>query len=119
MLSFETLCLSDQRHKRQQACIACCAPPAAAQINGLVLQAFLYKHYGQRNARQFAPHALREAAPGERMGPAVGANFVQLEGLGKIPFSNVRRPKPLMDVSAEAAEVRVRCSDLGCTAQES
>ena len=73
----------------------------------MLSQAFLYKHYGQRNARQFAPHALREAAPGERAGPAVGANFVQLEGLGKIPFSNVRRPKPLMDVSAEAAEVGV------------
>jgi DNA topoisomerase 2-associated protein PAT1 len=75
-------------------------------LSVLLLQAFLHKHYGQRNARHFAPHTLREAAPGERAGPAVAANFVQLEGLGKIPFSNVRRPKPLMDVSAE---VRVSC----------
>ena len=65
----------------------------------------MYKYYGQRNARQFAPHALREAVPGERAGPA-GSGFLQLEGLGKIPFSNVRRPKPLMDVSAAPVEVR-------------
>lgn len=25
-------------------------------------------------------------------------SYVKLEGLGKIPFSNIRRPKPLMDV---------------------
>lgn len=34
--------------------------------------------------------------PNERSGQA-GATFVQLQGLGKIPFSNVRRPKPLME----------------------
>ena len=73
------------------------------------LQAFVYKYYGQRNARQFAPHTLREAVPGERAGPVSGG-FLQLEGLGKIAYSNVRRPKPLMDVSAEAAEVRCKCS---------
>ncbi len=71
----------------------CCGP-----------QAFVYKYYGQRNARQFAPHALREAVPGERVGPVSGG-FLQLEGLGKIAYSNVRRPKPLMDVSDEAVEV--------------
>ncbi len=75
-------------------------------------QAFVYKYYGQRNARQFAPHALREAVPGERVGPVSGG-FLQLEGLGKIAYSNVRRPKPLMDVSAEAAEV---CSSRPTTA---
>ena len=68
-------------------------------------QAFVYKYYGQRNARQFAPHALREAVPGERAGPASGG-FLPLEGLGKIAFSNVRRPKPLMDVNTQPAEVR-------------
>ena len=67
-------------------------------------QAFVYKYYGQRNARQFAPHALREAVPGERVG-AVSGGFLQLQGLGKIAYSNVRRPKPLMDVSAETVEV--------------
>lgn len=32
--------------------------------------------------------------------------FVHAQGLGKIPFSNIRRPKPLMDVgNAPAGEV--------------
>lgn len=72
-------------------------------------QAFLNKHYGQRNAHQFAPQQLREAMPGERAGQA-GITYVQLQGLGKLPFSNVRRPKPLMELSGSTlpAEVRLR-----------
>ena len=47
--------------------------------------------------RVFAPDALRELAPAERAG-AEPQVFAKLEGLGKIAFSNLRRPKPLMDV---------------------
>ena len=49
------------------------------------------------NARTFAPDALRELAPAEK-GVADLPSFARLDGLGKIPFSNVRRPKPLMDL---------------------
>ena len=37
-------------------------------------------------------------APTERLG-AEPLAYVKLEGLGKIPFSSIRRPKPLMDVA--------------------
>jgi hypothetical protein len=35
------------------------------------------------------PHAAAGATP---------ITYVQLEGLGRVPFSNVRRPKPIMDL---------------------
>ncbi len=60
-------------------------------------QAFVNKHGGGRNARWFAPERIRELAPSAR-GDRGAATFVSLEGLGKIPFSNIRRPKPLMDI---------------------
>lgn len=37
-------------------------------------------------------------APTARLG-AEPLAYVKLEGLGKIPFSSIRRPKPLMDVA--------------------
>ena len=62
-------------------------------------------------AARFAPPALRELARDEKTGGAPnapgrgdgggaggGQAYVALEGLGKIPFSNVRRPRPLMDL---------------------
>lgn len=33
-------------------------------------------------------------------------SYVKLEGLGKIPFSNIRRPKPLMDVDPTPAPAK-------------
>lgn len=63
-------------------------------------QAFVYKYYGQRNKRSFAPESVRELAPTERAAEGDVA-FVKLEGLGKVPFSNVRRPRPLMDLAIE------------------
>ncbi|KAK9847108.1 hypothetical protein WJX84_012013 [Apatococcus fuscideae] len=60
--------------------------------------AYVQKHGRNRNPRDFAPAALREMAPTERLGGEPLA-YVKLEGLGKIPFSNIRRPKPLMDVA--------------------
>ena len=67
-------------------------------------QAFVNKHGGGRNARWFAPERIRELAPSER-GAAEAATFLSVEGLGRIPFSNVRRPRPLMDVAAPAPKV--------------
>ena len=61
-----------------------------------MVQAYLDKHK-QRHSRLFAPSELRELAPTERTG-SDSVSYVKLEGLGKIPFSNIRRPKPLMDV---------------------
>eukprot|EP00887_Chlorella_sp_A99_P001420 scaffold8.g1420.t1 len=66
------------------------------QARGAV--AFVFKHYKGRNRRHFAPESVRELAPTEKVAPDQVA-FVQLEGLGRVPFSNVRRPRPLMDVS--------------------
>lgn len=43
---------------------------------------------------------MRELAPTEKVAPDQVA-FVQLEGLGKVPFSNIRRPRPLMDVTPD------------------
>jgi DNA topoisomerase 2-associated protein PAT1 len=63
-------------------------------------QAFVFKHYGRRNRRTFAPESVRELAPTEKMAPDQVA-FVKLEGLGRVAFSNIRRPRPLMDVSPE------------------
>ena len=48
----------------------------------------------------FAPDALRDLAPSEKLG-AEPAMYVKLEGLGKIAYSNIRRPRPLMDLVAE------------------
>jgi DNA topoisomerase 2-associated protein PAT1 len=45
--------------------------------------------------------AVRELAPTEKMGPGEVA-FVKVEGLGRLPFSNIRRPRPLMDVAPGA-----------------
>ena len=59
-------------------------------------QAYLDKHRRRHN-QQFAPTELRELAPTEKAG-SDSVSYVKLEGLGKIPFSNIRRPKPLMDV---------------------
>lgn len=62
------------------------------------MQAYVFKHRGGRNARWFAPEGLRELAPAERIG-AGAATYVALEGLGKVAYANIRRPRPLMDVS--------------------
>ena len=63
-------------------------------------QAFLYKYYGRRNKKTFAPESVRELAPTEKVTPDEIA-FVKLEGLGRVPFSNIRRPRPLMEVAPE------------------
>lgn len=69
-----------------------------------MVQAYLDKHK-QRHSRLFAPSELRELAPTERTG-SDSVSYVKLEGLGKIPFSNIRRPKPLMDVEPAPAPTK-------------
>ena len=59
--------------------------------------AALCKATGGRTARSFAPDALRALAPHARAGSEPAA-YVQLQGLGKIAHSSLRRPKPLMDL---------------------
>lgn len=68
----------------------------------LAVQAFVNKHTGGGNRQLFAPDSLRDLAPSEKLG-AEPAMYVKLEGLGKIAYSNVRRPRPLMDLVADSA----------------
>ncbi|KAK9814288.1 hypothetical protein WJX72_003466 [[Myrmecia] bisecta] len=69
-------------------------------IEDYYYMAYIYNHRNRRNARWFAPEQLRDLAPTERSGQEATA-YVKLEGLGKIPFSNIRRPRPLMDISLD------------------
>lgn len=64
------------------------------------MQAYVHKHRAGRNTRWFTPEGLRELGPNEKVGTEPTA-YVKLEGLGKIPFSNIRRPRPLMDLEAK------------------
>lgn len=75
-------------------------------------QAFVNKHTNASNQSSFAPDALRDLAPSEKLG-AETAMYVKLEGLGKIAYSNLRRPRPLMDLVAEP-EARKSESQASC-----
>ena len=59
--------------------------------------------FGNGSSAAFVPHALRELA--NATGGKATTAFVQLEGLGKVPFGNVRRPKPLIEL-ALASELK-------------
>ena len=48
----------------------------------------------------FAPDTLRELAPQAKEARAPTA-FVALEGMGRVPFSNIRAPKPILDFSGK------------------
>jgi DNA topoisomerase 2-associated protein PAT1 len=74
-------------------------------VEDFYAQAVAEKATGGANARSFAPAALRELAPSEK-GVADLPSFARLDGLGKIPFSNVRRPKPLMDLGLAGEAVK-------------
>lgn len=65
----------------------------------------MHKHRAGRNTRWFAPEGLRELGPTEKVGTEQTA-YVKLEGLGKIPFSNIRRPRPLMDIEPKQQPAR-------------
>ena len=59
--------------------------------------------FGNGSSAAFAPRALRELV--KAAGGKATTAFVQLEGLGKVPFGNVRRPKPLLEL-ALASELK-------------
>eukprot|EP00803_Ostreobium_quekettii_P004730 evm.model.scf_1219EXC.2 EVM.evm.TU.scf_1219EXC.2 scf_1219EXC:12761-18077(-) len=48
---------------------------------------------------RFAPSGVRDLGGSEQPGSS-DVKFVQLEGLGRIPFSNLRTPRPLLDITA-------------------
>ena len=48
----------------------------------------------------FAPREVRQLAPSERAAAAPDM-FARVEGLGRIPYANLRRPKPLMDTMTQ------------------
>ena len=83
----------------------------------------MHKHRAGRNARWFAPEGMRELGPSEKVGAEPTA-YAKLEGLGKVPFSNIRRPRPLMDLEAPGGreegreeEVRSLLDMLACWGQ--
>ena len=65
----------------------------------LIVQALVHKITQGANSRDFTPDALRDLAPAEKSEEEPLA-YVRLEGLGKIPYSDIKRPKPLMDLVA-------------------
>ena len=70
----------------------------APYLEDYYYQAFLDKHHNRLNKGTFAPESVRELAPTEKMA-AESVAFVKLEGLGRVAFSNIRRPRPLMELS--------------------
>ena len=48
----------------------------------------------------FAPREIRQLAPSERAAADPDV-FARVEGLGRIPYANLRRPKPLMDTGSQ------------------
>jgi DNA topoisomerase 2-associated protein PAT1 len=87
----------------------------APYVEDYYYQAFVFKYYGKRNKRSFAPESVRELAPTEKVAPDE-VSFVRLEGLGRVPFSNVRRPRPLMDVTPE--DIRAAAAGAGENASD-
>lgn len=72
-----------------------------------LLQAYVNMLTNGSNRRLFAPDALRDLAPAEKLG-AEPAAYVKLDGLGKIAYSSIKRPRPLMDLIAAPVKAGVR-----------
>lgn len=51
--------------------------------------------------RRFAPSYLRDL-PSHTRAPAVPPAFLPVDGLGRVPFSSIRRPRPLLEVENDA-----------------
>lgn len=49
--------------------------------------------------RHFAPTQLRDS-PSHTRAPALQPTFLPVDGLGRVPFSSIRRPRPLLDVDS-------------------
>lgn len=82
-------------------------------IDDYYFQAHAKKH--QKGLNRFAPAMLRLRDPSMKQGRAE-VRFADLEGLGKIPFSNLRTPRPLIDFAEEQPEASLTDND-GNTAQ--
>lgn len=54
---------------------------------------------GSRGKSQFAPSSLRELPPRTKAVAEPHA-YLQVEALGRVPFSSIRRPRPLLEVDA-------------------
>ena len=65
-------------------------------------QAFLDRYYDKKNIETFAPESVRELAPTEKVA-SESVSFVKLDGLGRVAFSNIRRPRPLMELSIDSS----------------
>lgn len=70
-------------------------------IDDYYFQAHAKKH--QQGLNRLAPAILRIRDPWMKQGKTE-VRFADLEGLGKIPFSNLRTPRPLIDFAEEKAE---------------
>lgn len=61
------------------------------------------KHAGARNARIFAPNNLRDFTKElAHLDPSASAQFVKVEGLGKIVYGNLKAPRVLMDLTGNS-----------------
>ena len=69
----------------------------AAYDHDYYYQCWLHSNNRAKLKEPFAPSELRELAPQAKEARAPTA-FVTLDGLGRVPFSNLRAPKPLLDV---------------------
>lgn len=58
------------------------------------------KHARASNAKGFAPAALRDFTRElAHLDPSASAQFVKVEGLGKIVYGNLKAPRVLMDLT--------------------
>lgn len=71
-------------------------------------QGFVYKHHGRVNKSLFRPETVRNLDPTQRAEQGA-ASFVALSGLGKLALSNIRRPRPLMDINSGEVQNSARC----------
>jgi len=75
-------------------------------LEDFYFQAWLDRQVPGANRKEFAPERLREVSPLDRTNQG-GPTVAPVEGLGRITLMNIRRPKPLMEVTeAEMAEMK-------------
>ena len=76
------------------------APPRPRGTGTITYQKWLSVTNASKLKEPFAPETLREVAPQAKEARAPTA-FVTLEGLGRVPFSNIRAPKPIVDMRGD------------------
>jgi len=68
-------------------------------------QSWLRRNNPSKLKEPFCPETLREIASHEKEARGPVTFVPGLAGLGKVPFGNIRSPKPLLDVSTSSAPV--------------